>query len=114
MKTFFGLVVFMAMIIITPAIADQHTATAQCALKYQSCQQQCDAGLSGDSAAKAACLAKCSANYAACDAAVAYEKAKPWLDQQTEKAKKFWDELMKTNPDNTTPDSTKDAKDKSI
>jgi len=114
MKILLSLAVFINMILMAPVMADQHTATAQCAQKYQSCQQQCNSKYTDDGTSKAGCLAKCSAGYAACDAAAAYEKAKPWLDQQTEKAKKFWDELMKDSPENAPINPEKNSKDKSI
>jgi len=103
--------VLLAGLLIAPTVFAQETKTsAECAKAFDQCQQTCNANNPGDSATKAACLARCSADYAACDAAAAYQKAKPWIEQQADKAKKFWDELMKPAPE--TP--VKDGKDKSI
>ena len=110
MKIFATLVVLAGLMIVPTVFAEETKTSKQCAEAFDQCQQTCNENNPGDSATKAACLARCSADYAACDAAAAYDKAKPWLERQADKAKKFWDELTKPTP----KIPSKDSKDKSI
>lgn len=66
----------------------------QCATEFDSCLKACDDEFGTDTAGRAACVPTCSGKYAACDAGVAYDKAKPWIEEQAGKTKKFFDDLM--------------------
>lgn len=77
-----------------PAAAAGKT-TAQCGHEFDQCQAACNTDHKEDVAQRAPCVARCSGLYAACDAGVAYEKAKPWIEEQAQKSKRFFDELMK-------------------
>ena len=71
--------------------ADQYK---QCATEFDMCLKACDDEYGNDTAGRAACVPTCSGKYAACDAGVAYDKAKPWIEEQAGKTKKFFDDLM--------------------
>lgn len=71
--------------------ADQYK---QCSAQFDSCLKACDDEYGTDTAGRAACVPTCSGKYAACDAGVAYDKAKPWVEEQAGKTKKFFDDLM--------------------
>ena len=75
----------------TNAKADEYK---QCAAQFDSCLKACDEKHGADTAGRAACVPTCSGKYAACDAGVAYDKAKPWVEEQAGKTKKFFDDLM--------------------
>jgi len=109
--------------------ADAQTAaenSAQCAKIFEQCKAQCTANYENDNLQRAPCITVCSGRYAACDAGVVYdtakpwveesiEKAKPWLEQQTEKAKKLFDDLIKEyGSDGESSDPQKKTKDNSI
>lgn len=96
-----------------PAQAEDRTS-AQCGREFDQCQDQCNADFKNDAASRAPCVAKCSGLYAACDAGVAYEKAKPWLEEQAKKTKRFFDELLKKYESEQQPDPQKKTKKNSI
>ena len=77
----------------TPTLADD-TAHDQCAGAFELCLKECETQNEGDVAGRAACVPSCSGKYAACDAGVAYDKAKPWVEEQAKKTKKFLEDLM--------------------
>lgn len=66
----------------------------QCGAEFDRCLKACDDEFGNDTSGRAACVPTCSAKYAACDAGVAYDKAKPWVEEQAGKTKKFFDDLM--------------------
>lgn len=94
-----------------PATADK-IDHAQCAKSFDICLADCKTKHVDDAAGHAACVPQCSGKYAACDAGVAYDKAKPWIEEQAQKTKKFFDDMIenlkKDEPKADTP------KDKSI
>jgi len=111
------------------SLAEAQTATeksAQCANIFEQCKAQCSTNYPDDTAQRAPCVTVCSGRYAACDAGVAYdsakpwvkdriEKAKPWLEEQAEKAKKLYQDLMKEyGTEDEAPDPQKKTKDNSI
>ena len=71
--------------------ADQYK---QCASEFDKCLKACDDEHGADTAGRAACVPTCSGKYAACDAGVAYDKAKPWVEEQAGKTKRFFEDLM--------------------
>jgi len=88
---------------------------AQCGHEFDQCQNTCNTEHKDDAGKRAPCVARCSGLYAACDAGVAYDKAKPWLEEQTKKTKRFFDELMKKFDDKKkTPEPPKKDKSNSI
>ena len=99
-------------IIATSARADD-PAHEQCAGAFDLCLKECDTKHEGDVAGRAACVPSCSGKYAACDAGVAYDKAKPWVEEQAKKTKKFLDDLMqylkKAAPGDSSPETQPDA-----
>jgi hypothetical protein len=98
---------------VSPAMADGKTS-AQCGHEFDQCQIQCNSEFKDDAAQRAPCVAKCSGHYAACDAGVAYEKAKPWLEEQANKTKRFFDELLKKYESEKQPEPAKKTKKNSI
>ena len=82
-------------------------APSQCAMTFDACLAECKTKYAKDAAGHAACVPQCSGKYAACDAGVAYDKAKPWIEEQAAKTKKFLDDLMenmkKDSPKEDTP-----------
>ena len=52
---------------------------------------------------RAPCVAGCSGGYVTCDANVAYDKARPWIDEQVKITKKFLEELLKKFGDKYPP-----------
>lgn len=87
-------------------------SSAKCSAEFDQCLKDCDTKYGQDTAKRAACVPQCSGSYAACDAGVAYEKAKPWFEEKAEKTKKFFEDLVddlkreeKTPPPN--PDGPK-------
>lgn len=86
--------IFLATLLLAaaPAKAAEKTS-AQCGREFDQCQETCNAG-GADAAQRAPCVAKCSGLYAACDAGVAYDNAKPWLEDQAKKTKKFFENLI--------------------
>jgi len=97
------------------ARAEQDKSTAQCAETFDQCIVQCQTEFKGDAAKRAPCVAACSGKYAACDAGVAYDKAKPWLEDQANKTKRFFDDLIEKYGDKEpAPEPQKKTKDNSI
>jgi len=100
--------------------------SAQCAQTFEQCKAQCIENYEDDNLQRAPCMTVCSGRYAACDAGVVYdtakpwveekiEKAKPWLEQQAEKAKKLLDDLIKEyGSAGESPEPQKKTKDNSI
>ncbi len=97
----------------TPAVAEEKTS-AQCGHEFDQCESRCDSDFENDAAKRAPCVAKCSGLYAACDAGVAYENAKPWLEEQAKKTKRFFDELLKKYDLEKQPDPQKKTDKNSI
>ncbi len=75
------------------ALAD-NSPNSQCAQAFDQCLKACDDDFPEQPAKRAACVPVCSGKYAACDAGVAYEKAKPWLEEQANKTKDFFEGLI--------------------
>lgn len=91
----FSLVAAMFMLALTAATATAGNKTSeQCGHEFDQCQVRCNTEFKDDAGRRAPCVAKCSGLYTACDAGVAYDKAKPWLEEQAEKTKKFFEELL--------------------
>jgi len=86
----------------------------QCGHEFDQCQARCNTDFKDDAGSRAPCVAKCSGLYAACDAGVAYEKAKPWLEEQARKTKRFFDELLKKYEQESQPDPRKKTEKNSI
>ena len=85
-------IVLGAVLLATPVQAE--SSQAECAQAFDQCLKQCDTDHAGDTSARAACVPACSGKYAACDAGVAYDKARPWIEEQANKTKKFLEDLM--------------------
>jgi hypothetical protein len=85
--------VLLVALAVATAAADTKTSE-QCGHEFDQCQARCNTEFKDDTGRRAPCVAKCSGLYAACDAGVAYDKAKPWLEEQAEKTKKFFEELL--------------------
>jgi len=102
-----------AMLALSPSVLEaQSTAHAQCADTFELCLAECDTKFTDDAGGKAACVPQCSGRYAACDAGVAYDQAKPWIEEQAKKSKKFFDDLVKSLKKDPPADPA--PKDKSI
>lgn len=86
-----------------PTLADG-TAHEQCAGAFELCLMECETQNEGDVAGRAACVPSCSGKYAACDAGVAYDKAKPWIEEQAKKTKKFLEDLLEEPRKKPTPE----------
>jgi hypothetical protein len=101
-------------------------SSAHCSTVFEQCQAQCKTDYKDDNVRRAPCMTVCSGKYAACDAGVVYDTAKPWVDEkieqskpwfeeQADKAKKLFDDLMKDyNSDTDQPNSQEKTKDNSI
>lgn len=108
-----GIFVAALLLLSPPAGADEKTS-AQCGREFDQCQETCNSS-HDDAAQRAPCVAKCSGLYAACDAGVAYDKAKPWIEDQAKKTKKFFDDLIKKyHGEKPTPEPQKKTKSNSI
>ena len=90
----FSLFVVFAICLITATTSPQADQYKQCSADFDSCLKACDDEHGIDTAGRAACVPTCSGKYAACDAGVAYDKAKPWVEEQAGKTKKFFEDLM--------------------
>ena len=101
------------MTLATPVMAEGKSS-AQCGHEFDQCQTRCNTDFEDDAARRAPCVAKCSGLYAACDAGVAYENAKPWLEEQAKKTKRFFDELLKEYDRERKPDPQKKTDKNSI
>jgi hypothetical protein len=95
------------------ATADNRTS-AQCGHEFDQCQTSCNTDHKDDAAKRAPCVARCSGLYAACDAGVAYDKAKPWLEEQAKKTQKFFEELLDKYGKEPQPDPQVKTKKNSI
>jgi len=95
------------------ATADSRTS-ARCGHEFDQCQTSCNTDHKDDAGKRAPCVAKCSGLYAACDAGVAYDKAKPWLEEQAKKTKKFFEELLDKYGKEPPPDPQVKTKKNSI
>ena len=103
----------VAMLALVPSgLIAQSTADEQCASAFELCLAKCDTKFADDAGGKATCVPQCSGRYAACDAGVAYDQAKPWIEEQAKKSKKFFDDLM--NDLKKDPPADPAPKDKSI
>ncbi len=85
-----------------PSHAESQSQSA-CAIQFDQCLKKCDVNFSEQPGRRAACVPVCSGKFAACDAGVAYEKAKPWLEEQTRKSKEFFDGLIEKYGKNSSP-----------
>ncbi|MBO6518520.1 MAG: hypothetical protein JJ900_16670 [Rhodospirillales bacterium] len=94
MKPLAALTLASALILSSQAVADGKTQQ-QCASDFDACIAECETTYKDDASGRAACMPRCSGQYAACDAGVAYDKAKPWLEEQAKKTKKFFEDMMK-------------------
>ncbi len=88
----FGIVLAAFLVATLPFAAG--ASQGECAQAFDQCLKQCDTDHAGDTSARAACVPACSGKYAACDAGVAYDKARPWLEEQADKTKRFLEDLM--------------------
>ncbi|MEX0694970.1 MAG: hypothetical protein WD075_11040 [Rhodospirillales bacterium] len=93
MKWFFIPTLMLLAAVSLPASADK-VDHAQCAKAFDVCLADCKTTYADDAAGHAACVPQCSGKYAACDAGVAYDKAKPWIEDQAKKTKKFFDDML--------------------
>ena len=96
-----------------PAMADRKAAQ-HCGNQFDQCQAECNANHKDEPSTRAPCVARCYGLYAACDASVAYDKAKPWIDEQVKKTKKFFGELIKKLDDKAAPPPQTKTKSNSI
>ncbi len=95
MKTFAAPALLLGAILFNaPASADARNQQ-QCAIEFDACVNDCKTTYRDDPSGRAACMPQCSGKYAACDAGVAYDKAKPWIEEQARKTKKFFDDMIK-------------------
>lgn len=113
-STWSALALIGALLLAGPAAAKEGKTTAQCGHEFDQCQSQCNTDFKDDAAKRAPCVAKCSGLYAACDAGVAYDKAKPWIEDQAKKTKKFFDELIEKYGGKEQPAPPKKDKSNSI
>ena len=88
----------LSIAIACPVFADDPATAGQCTKTYNQCQNNCDEAHSSTTTDRITCITACSGAYAACDAGVALEKAKPWLEDQARKTRKFLDDLLKSLP----------------
>lgn len=93
MKSARILFVLILGVLVLPA-SGHATEYEKCAGEFDQCLKACDDEHGSDTAGRAACTPVCSGKYAACDAGVAYDKAKPWIEEQAGKTKKFIEDLM--------------------
>lgn len=88
------------------------TPQSSCSQAFDQCLNKCDLDFHDAPAKRAACVPVCSGKFAACDAGVAYDKAKPWLEDQAKKTKNFFEGLIeqygKTDPAEAPDKKTKD------
>lgn len=76
-----------------PSMAQTTTEkSAQCATEFEQCQTQCKTDHKDDNVRRAPCMTVCSGKYAACDAGVVYDTAKPWVDEKIEQSKPWFEE----------------------
>lgn len=95
--------------------AAEQKQKSECAMQFDQCLQKCDDDYGDNVPQRAACVPVCSGKFAACDAGVAYEKAKPWIEDQAKTTKNFFDQLIeKYGNKDQTPDPQKKTKDNSI
>ena len=88
--------------------------SVQCGHEFDQCQVRCNTEYKGDGVRRAPCVVRCSGLLAACDAGVAYDKIKPWLEEQTQETQRFFDELLKKHSGEQRPDPQKKTKNNSI
>jgi len=90
-----------------PGHADQK-GHEECARAFDACLNDCNTRFKDDTGKRAACVPQCSGSYAACDAGVAYDKAKPWFEEKAQKTKKFFEDMIedfkKENPEPEQPE----------
>lgn len=78
----------------SPMAYAQEKLKSACAQSFDQCLKKCDEDFGDQTARRAACVPVCSGKFAACDAGVAYDKAKPWLEEQARKTKKLFEDLV--------------------
>jgi len=94
----FGLTLAAVLLAANLASAQEAKTSAQCGEQFDQCIATCNKDHADDASKRAACVPGCSGRYAACDAGVAYEQVKPWLEEQEKKAQKFLDDLLEKMP----------------
>ncbi len=107
------IILMTALLWTAPSLADERTPS-QCSAEFDLCLEECNTKYEGDTGKRAACVPQCSGKYAACDAGVAYDKAKPWLEEQADKTKKFFDGLMEDLKKEDEPSPQPDSQTKPI
>lgn len=107
MKWLFVSVMLVLALTSQPTLADQK-GHGECAEAFDACLADCKTRFPDDAGKHAACVPQCSGSYAACDAGVAYDKAKPWFEDKAQKTKKFFEDMIedfkKENPDQEQPE----------
>ena len=103
----------LIVLLAAPAMADRKT-TQQCGNQFDQCQTECSVDHKNEPSTRAPCVARCSGLYAACEASVAYDKAKPWVGEQVKKTEKFFEELIKKLDDKAVPPPQTKTKSNSI
>lgn len=78
-----------------------------CSKQYEQCQQTCNKDHPDVAPNRIACVTGCSGKFAACDAGVAFDKAKPWIEEQGRKTQKFFEDLLGSGEGDTPPSQTK-------
>lgn len=87
-------------------------ADIRCAAANDVCEAACKTRFGADTFDRAKCVAHCSVEYLACDVQAGYEKARPWVVDKVEQAKKALDDMMRETKPKATPKP--DPRDKSI
>ncbi len=95
--------------------AAEQKQKSECALQFDQCLQKCNNDFGEEVSQHAACVPVCSGKFAACDTGVAYDKARPWIEDQAKKTKNFFDQLIeKYGTKDQTPDPQKKTNSNSI
>ena len=88
--------------------AAEQNQKSECSLKFEQCLQKCDDDFGEQVAQHAACVPVCSGKFVICDAGFAYDKAKPWIEDQAKKTKKNLEQFIeKYGTKDQTPDPQK-------
>ena len=71
------------------ASAAEQKLKSECALQFEKYLKKYNDDFGDQIAQRAACVPVCSGKFATCDAGVAYDKARPWIEDQAKKLKTF-------------------------
>ncbi|MEO5372712.1 MAG: hypothetical protein H7840_00375 [Alphaproteobacteria bacterium] len=95
--------VLLALAAPAAAAAGDQTPPDRCRAVRDGCADACTQRHPEGDAARVGCIARCTADHAACEAQSQYDAAKPWLNDQVGKMRRFYEGFKGDGPPGAPP-----------